>query len=103
MPELKELIAQRTALDQQIAAAQREARETAIAKVRSLMQEHGLTMADLQSRKPRSAAKSGTTGGKVPAKFRNEATGESWSGRGLQPRWLKAELASGKKLSDFAV
>ena len=103
MPELKELIAQRAALDQQIVAAQREARESAIAKVCALMEEHGLTMADLQPRKPRPAPKSGKAGGKVPAKYRNKATGETWSGRGLQPRWLKAELASGKKLTDFAV
>ena len=31
------------------------------------------------------------------------ATGTTWSGRGLQPKWLKAALASGRKLSDFAV
>ena len=42
-------------------------------------------------------------GGKVAAKYRNASTGESWSGRGLQPRWLKAALASGRKLSDFAL
>ena len=34
----------------------------------------------------------------MAAKYRNKATGETWSGRGLQPRWLKAALASGKKL-----
>ncbi|MGZ5206346.1 MAG: H-NS histone family protein [Caldimonas sp.] len=39
----------------------------------------------------------------MAAKYRNASTGESWSGRGLQPRWLKAALASGKKLTDFAV
>ncbi|MCU0966111.1 MAG: H-NS histone family protein, partial [Burkholderiaceae bacterium] len=31
------------------------------------------------------------------------ATGNTWSGRGLQPRWLKQALASGKKISDFAL
>lgn len=36
-------------------------------------------------------------------KYRNAATGETWSGRGLQPAWLKAALAKGKKLSDFDV
>ncbi len=30
-------------------------------------------------------------------------TGASWSGRGLQPAWLKAQLAAGKSLSDYAV
>ena len=35
-------------------------------------------------------------------KYRDARTGETWSGRGLQPKWLKVALASGKKLSDFA-
>jgi ParB/RepB/Spo0J family partition protein len=34
-------------------------------------------------------------------KYRNAATGETWSGRGLQPAWLKAAIAGGKTLSDF--
>jgi DNA-binding protein H-NS len=39
----------------------------------------------------------------VAAKYRNTSTGDTWSGRGLQPKWLKAAIASGKKISDFAV
>ena len=35
------------------------------------------------------------------AKYRNAATGETWSGRGLQPAWLKAAIAAGKRLEDF--
>lgn len=100
MPELKDLIAQRAALDQQIAQAQRDARTQAIAQVKALMAEHGLTLSDL-SAKPAKAKAAG--GAKVAAKYRNKATGETWSGRGLQPRWLKAALAGGKKIADFAV
>ena len=74
----------------------------AIAKVRSLMAEYGLTLADLGG-KPPGAGPKGKAGGKVPAKYRNAATGESWSGRGLQPNWLKAALASGRSLDDFKV
>ena len=36
-------------------------------------------------------------------KYRDAATGNTWTGRGLQPAWLKAELAKGAKLSDFEV
>jgi len=36
-------------------------------------------------------------------KYRCAATGATWSGRGLQPAWLKAALAAGKQLSDFDV
>lgn len=99
MPKLTELLAQRAQLEQQIADAQREERSAAIAQIKALMAEHGLTAADLTSRGP----KKGSSGGKVAAKYVNKATGDSWSGRGLQPRWLKAALSAGKKLSDFAV
>ena len=99
MANLTELIAQRAALDQQIAQTQREERQHAIAKIKNLMAEYGLSAADL-SAKPAKKAGSGT---KVAAKYRNIASGETWSGRGLQPRWLKAALTTGKKLSDFAV
>lgn len=40
--------------------------------------------------------------GRVPVKFKDEA-GNSWSGRGSQPRWLREALASGKNLEQFAV
>ena len=56
-------------------------------------------MAEYGLGRPISAAKHGAEGegksggGKVAAKYRNSSTGESWSGRGLQPRWLKAALA----------
>lgn len=41
--------------------------------------------------------------GKVEAKYRNPETGESWSGRGLKPRWLVMAGESGKTLEDFLI
>ena len=103
MPKpLADLLAQKTALDKQIAQAQREGRAAALAQIKALMGEHGLTAADLGKRVKGKGPANGS-GKKVPAKYRNKTTGESWSGRGLQPRWLKAALGSGKKLADFAV
>lgn len=100
-PSLSDLLAQRTALEQQIAEAQREQRAEAIRKIKELMSEYGLTLADIGSRA--AAAPKRASGRKVAAKYRNAATGETWSGRGLQPNWLKAALAAGRSLSDFAV
>jgi DNA-binding protein H-NS len=102
MPKLTDLLAQKATLEQQIAQAQNEERGAAIAQIRALMAEHGLTVADLNARRA-TKRKSPGSGGKVAPKYRNDATGETWSGRGLQPRWLKAALSSGKKLSDFGV
>jgi DNA-binding protein H-NS len=41
---------------------------------------------------------------KVHPKYRNpERPTETWAGRGKQPRWLKEQLRSGKKLDDFKI
>ena len=40
----------------------------------------------------------------VIPKYRNPAEpSETWAGRGKQPRWLTAQLRSGKKLDDFRI
>jgi DNA-binding protein H-NS len=40
----------------------------------------------------------------VLPKYRNPAKpSETWAGRGRQPRWVTAELKSGKKLDDFRI
>lgn len=101
MATLKELLAQKAEIEKQIEDVARNERADAVAKVKALMAEHGLSVADLGSRGPSKAARSG--GAKVAAKYRNTTTGETWSGRGLRPNWLKAALASGRKLEEFAV
>ncbi|MEO6030757.1 MAG: H-NS histone family protein [Burkholderiaceae bacterium] len=102
MASLQDLIAQRDALERQIELTKKEQRTGAIDKIRALMREYDLSVSDLSAR---GGSKSGTAkkGGKVAAKYRNTATGETWSGRGLQPKWLKAALAAGRKPEDFAV
>lgn len=40
----------------------------------------------------------------VTPKYRNpENESETWSGRGLKPKWLTAKLNSGKNLEDFLI
>lgn len=99
MTSVSELLAQKAAIEQQIAEAQRAERAGAVAKVRALMVEHGLTLADLSTK----SAAPKRAGAKVAPKYRDAATGDTWSGRGLQPKWLKQALASGKTISDFAI
>ncbi len=104
-PNLADLLAQRAALEKQIIETQRAERAQAVAQVRDLMAQYGLSLADIGSKS--AAAPKSTLGSKtkskVAAKYRDAATGQSWSGRGLQPNWLKAALATGRSLSEFAV
>ena len=40
----------------------------------------------------------------VVPKYRNpERPSETWAGRGKQPRWLAAQLKSGKRIDDFRI
>lgn len=114
---LSDLLAQKAALEKQIAEFQKEKRGEAVAKVKALMAEYGLTAVDIVGGKTAKAAapaapapaaaapakKSKAAGRKVAAKYRNPATGDTWSGRGLKPRWLVAAMAGGKTLADFTI
>jgi DNA-binding protein H-NS len=99
MATLQELMAQRSALDKQIEETQARDRGAAVAKVKSLMAEYGLTLADLNGR-AKGAPKAPS---RVAPKYRNKATGETWTGRGLKPKWLQAALNGGAKLEDFVI
>lgn len=63
--------------------------------------------APAKPRKPAAAERAAVAkvkGGKAPApamKYRDPATGSTWSGRGLTPKWLTVALAKGKTLADF--
>ncbi|WP_345781313.1 H-NS histone family protein [Pseudoxanthomonas sp.] len=68
----------------------------------------GSASASTPTRGKKVAKKAATTAGrklgKVAPKYRNPAnTKETWTGRGKQPRWLAAYVASGKKPEDFLI
>lgn len=112
MSNYQDLLAKKAALekqsaelDKQLQDARRAERAGVISQVKALMAEHGLTLADLGAGKGGASGKapSASAGRKVAPKYRNSATGETWTGRGLQPKWVQAAVASGKKLEDFAI
>ena len=41
--------------------------------------------------------------GRYPVLYRHPKTGETWSGRGLRPKWLQTEIDAGRSLIDFEV
>jgi len=113
MSTYQELVAKKQALEKQTAELAEQiqaARDTehadAITKIKALMASHGVSLAELGGkggkRAKRSTAKS-TTGSKVAPKYRNQATGDTWSGRGQQPKWLKAALGTGRKIEEFKI
>jgi DNA-binding protein H-NS len=60
----------------------------------------GISLADLVGL---GGAKGSTTGAGPAAKYRNPATGETWSGRGRPAKWITELEAKGQKREKFAI
>lgn len=93
-------------LDEQIAAQQAAEKRASIERLRALIAEEGLTLADLagEAKTPRSMTKAlPTKGRKIPPKYRDPVTGQAWSGRGIKPRWLQQAMAEGKSIEEFLI
>ena len=81
----KDLLAQREALEAQIAEARKVELASAIQSARQLVTDFGLTVEDIFSgRRKESKAKGGT----VAPKYRDPDTGATWTGRGKAPKWI---------------
>jgi DNA-binding protein H-NS len=74
-----------SALDKQIAEAKKLEQANAVAQIRSIMTEFGITPGEIGVGKK--TRKSSGKSGPVAAKYRGP-NGETWSGRGRQPQWL---------------
>ena len=88
----KELLKQREALEQAIATAHNKELSEAIQKAKELVAEFGLTVQDIFPA-GRGAAKSAgkSTVNKVALKYRDPATGQTWTGRGKAPKWIDGQ------------
>jgi len=88
------------------AEALKNAEKPGVKQLRAVMQKFDLSRADVAGaldgrRVSRSSQLKGTT---VKPKYRNpEDRKQTWTGRGLRPRWLVAAMKGGKKLEDFAI
>lgn len=95
MTSLQDLLIQQKELAAKIEAARKREIADAVQQARALVAAHGLTVQDVF---PGGRAKKAATGGKVPPKYRDPATGATWTGRGKPPRWIE-----GKERAAFAI
>jgi len=77
-------------------------------QLKALLVRYRLTRSDVDAvfnGRGRRGAASKLAGRKLKPKYRNPANkAETWSGRGLQPKWLIAAMKeTGKKLEHFAI
>ncbi|HDR9248823.1 H-NS histone family protein [Burkholderia vietnamiensis] len=59
-----------------------------VADIREKVAEYGITPEQIFGRQ-RASSKRKTAGAPVAAKYHNPKTGETWSGRGRAPAWIK--------------
>lgn len=95
MSKYQSLLAQREALEKEILNARREEISAAVAQVRALVEQFELTQKDVFST---GRTRGVTLGSKVAAKYRDPATGKTWTGRGKAPKWI-----DGQERSQFAI
>ncbi len=95
MATYKQLMAQKEAIEAQLAEARATEVAGVIEKFRSLMAEFGLTAEDIEGKRRRGRpagvgkAKAVTkTKSELPPKYMDPKTGATWSGRGRAPAWL---------------
>ena len=108
-------------LQSQIEKLQKQANEikskefaSTVQDILAKMQAFGITVKDLQSAKPARSVKAGRSKTARPAKGTKKSSqpvaakyrgpnGETWSGRGLTPKWLSALVAQGQSKDSFLI
>lgn len=91
-------------LKEEVNELQKRHRGPALASILKAMREYDISIEDI------TAASSGTRSSRrassrttVPPKYRDPATGSTWTGRGRTPRWLVDAEAQGHKRDDFLI
>lgn len=98
MSEYQKMLQQIEKLQAEAEALRQKELQGVIADIRAKIAEHQITAKDLFGRSTSGKAKS-----TVSPKYRNPATGDTWTGRGRAPRWLADAEAAGKKQESFLI
>lgn len=93
MATYKQLLAQKEALEAQLAEVRANEVTGVIEQIRELMAQYDLTVEDIAVRRRGRPAGSAAKAPKaekaeLPPKYRDPKTGQTWSGRGRAPAWL---------------
>jgi DNA-binding protein H-NS len=85
-------------LQAQAEVVKREEKQQAIDMARAMIQSYGITAKDLGLDKAPKVKTGPKPGNKVSPKYRDPASGATWSGRGKTPRWI-----NGADRSQYAI
>ena len=92
----EELLAIIAEAQTQLEALKRRKHKEVIAQIKELAASIGVTVEIHEA--------STATSAKIPAKFRNpDNHSQTWTGRGLAPKWLKTLIAAGRDKNEFLI
>ena len=89
---LSELEQEKARLEQEINRIKRAERKNKMKEILQVMQSYSITIEELEI----------LTATNV-AKYRNDVTGQTWSGRGKKPAWIVAILDNGGNIDDYLI
>lgn len=118
MTTLLSLQAQIAELQQRAAQIKSKEYASTLADIQTKMKAFGITVADLKAaqnkpragrkgrkaaaEKPASKRTSRLAGVKVEPKYRN-SDGQTWTGRGVAPKWISGAIAAGRSKDEFLI
>lgn len=102
MNDLIEIQNQIEKLQKQASEIRAQEFDKTVQEILEKMAAFGITSKDLESVKGRARKASSTAAKPAAAKYKGP-NGETWSGRGLTPRWLSALVAQGRSKEEFAI
>ena len=91
MTTYAELQAQKAAIEKELLKRKTEAFNEAVTTFAAICTASGFALDEVAAALTTLHNRRQRTGTKAPAKFRNTATGKTWSGRGKQPSWVGGE------------
>ena len=102
MSSYQEILSQIEDLKRKAEDVRQQEMAGAIAEIKRLMAQFGVTSEDL-GLTGRAGAVKGKTRGTVAAKYRDPISGKTWTGRGRRPGWVLDLEGQGKNLDDCRV
>lgn len=105
MPTYREILAQIETLKQQAEELRKAELSCVIAEIRQKIADYDLTAADLGFGELPAAAEKPARGRRstVKPKYRDPASGKTWSGRGVMPVWMKTAIEAGRAKEEFLI
>lgn len=98
MDSLEQLLKKQQELAAQIDAARHKQKKEGMDQILALVEKYQLAPKDVVSAITKKSVASGKKRGHVAPKYRNPATGATWTGRGKPPAWI-----AGKNRDTFLI